>query len=113
MILVIFGSVIGISGIFLGLMKLLRCMQVTHIQGYGRISGTHEVTVELADGSKQKVATKNIMIAAGSEVTPFPGIQVGGTPHQSSALWAPLLLVNKNPLWAPLKVINQNHLWAQ
>ena len=76
-------------------MKLLRCAQVTHIQGYGRISGAHEVTVELADGSKQKVATKNIMIAAGSEVTPFPGIEVGGTPHQSSSPSAPLQLIDQ------------------
>ena len=29
------------------------------------------------DGSEEKVAAKNILIATGSEVTPFPGIEVG------------------------------------
>ena len=28
------------------------------------------------DGSEEKVAAKNILIATGSEVTPFPGIEV-------------------------------------
>lgn len=49
---------------------------MTHIEGFGRISGKNEVTVDKSDGSKQKVTTKNIMIATGSEVTPFPGIEV-------------------------------------
>ena len=46
------------------------------MNGYGRISGPNEVTVTNADGSVEKVNTKNIMIAVGSEVTPFPGIEV-------------------------------------
>lgn len=29
-----------------------------------------------ADGSEQKIQTKNILIATGSEVTPFPGIAI-------------------------------------
>ena len=29
-----------------------------------------------ADGSEQKIQTKNILIATGSEVTPFPGIEI-------------------------------------
>ena len=50
--------------------------QVTRIDGYGRVSGPNEVTVTKDDGSTEKVATKNILIAVGSEVTPFPGIDV-------------------------------------
>merc|ERR1711936_113478 len=39
--------------------------------------GANEVSVIGADGSVQDVVqTKNIMIATGSEVTPFPGIEV-------------------------------------
>jgi len=49
---------------------------VTHIQGVGRIAGPNEVVVDKADGSKEQVPTKNILIATGSEVTPFPGIDV-------------------------------------
>lgn len=34
------------------------------------------MTVKKNDGSEEKVKTKNILIATGSEVTPFPGIEV-------------------------------------
>jgi len=34
------------------------------------------VSVDKSDGSKEMVNTKNILIATGSEVTPFPGIDV-------------------------------------
>ena len=46
------------------------------MDGHGKISGINEVTVIKEDGSEEKVNTKNIMIATGSEVTPFPGIEV-------------------------------------
>ena len=50
--------------------------QVNHVQGLGTISGPNEVTVTKEDGSKEVLKTKNILIATGSEVTPFPGIEV-------------------------------------
>ncbi len=50
--------------------------QVTRLHGHGTITGRNEVTVTKEDGSKDVVATKNILIATGSEVTPFPGIEV-------------------------------------
>jgi len=50
--------------------------QVTHIQGVGRISSPNEVVVDKVDGTKQQVSAKNILIATGSEVMPFPGIDV-------------------------------------
>jgi pyruvate/2-oxoglutarate dehydrogenase complex dihydrolipoamide dehydrogenase (E3) component len=34
------------------------------------------VTAIKADGSTESVRAKNILIATGSEVTPFPGIEV-------------------------------------
>ena len=34
------------------------------------------MTVAKSDGGSEVVKTKNIMIATGSEVTPFPGIEV-------------------------------------
>lgn len=51
--------------------------QVTHVNGFGRVTGKNQVTATVADGSEQVINTKNILIATGSEVTPFPGIQVG------------------------------------
>jgi dihydrolipoamide dehydrogenase len=59
-----------------GVVHLFKQNKVTHVQGFGRISGTNEVTVDKADGTQQKLTTKNILIATGSEVTPFPGIEI-------------------------------------
>jgi len=50
--------------------------QVTLIKGHGKITGANEVTALKQDGSSEVVKTKNIVIATGSEVTPFPGIEV-------------------------------------
>ena len=56
---------------------LFKANKVTHLEGHGKITGANEVSVIGADGSVQDVVqTKNIMIATGSEVTPFPGIEV-------------------------------------
>ena len=44
------------------------------VPGHGKITGANEVSVIGPDGSVVDVVkTKNIMIATGSEVTPFPG----------------------------------------
>lgn len=50
--------------------------QVTHVNGHGKITGRNEVTAIKEDGSHEVVNAKNIVIATGSEVTPFPGIEV-------------------------------------
>lgn len=50
--------------------------QVTLVSGHGKITGPNEVTALKEDGSTEVVKTKNILIATGSEVTPFPGIEV-------------------------------------
>ena len=56
---------------------LFKANKVTHLEGHGKITGANEVSVFGPDGSVQDVIqTKNIMIATGSEVTPFPGIEV-------------------------------------
>ncbi len=34
------------------------------------------MTVKKSDGSSEKLHTRNILIATGSEVTPFPGIDI-------------------------------------
>ena len=49
---------------------------MTHLSGHGKITGANEVTVLKADGTEEKVQTKNILVATGSEVMPFPGIEV-------------------------------------
>ena len=54
----------------------LRIFQVRRADGHGSIANPNEVHVTKQDGSVETVKTKNILIATGSEVTPFPGIDV-------------------------------------
>ncbi|CAH1783523.1 unnamed protein product, partial [Owenia fusiformis] len=67
------GTVKALTG---GIAHLFKQNKVTHIQGHGTITGANEVTVQKRDGTSEVVQTKNILIATGSEVTPFPGIDV-------------------------------------
>lgn len=59
-----------------GIAMLFKKNKITLINGHGKITGPNEVQAIKADGSTEVVNTKNILIATGSEVTPFPGIQV-------------------------------------
>lgn len=65
---------------------------MSHLQGYGRITGPNEVTVTKSDGSQEKVSAKNILVAVGSEVTPFPGIEVSYC-EKINSLWGPQMLI--------------------
>merc|ERR1719357_693558 len=60
-----------------GIKMLFKGNKVTHLEGHGKITGANQVSVLGANGEVTEVVnTKNIMIATGSEVTPFPGIEV-------------------------------------
>lgn len=59
-----------------GIAGLFKKNNVGHIEGFGSITGPNEVTVTKKDNSKETVKAKNILIASGSEVTPFPGIEI-------------------------------------
>lgn len=50
---------------------------MTRISGHGKIVSKSEVAVLKKDGNQEKIKTKNILVATGSEVTPFPGLEVG------------------------------------
>ncbi|HVJ50939.1 MAG TPA: dihydrolipoyl dehydrogenase [Aliidongia sp.] len=50
--------------------------KVTWIKGAGRITAPGQVHVDLSGGGAQELATKNIIIATGSEVIPLPGVDV-------------------------------------
>jgi len=67
------GAVKALTG---GIAHLFKKNKVTHVAGFGRVSGPNEVTVTKEDGTQEKIPTKNILIATGSEVTPFPGIDI-------------------------------------
>jgi dihydrolipoamide dehydrogenase len=60
-----------------GVAFLFRKNKITAFQGTGRIENAGSVVVLGDDGAvKDTLATKNILIASGSEVTPLPGVTV-------------------------------------
>jgi dihydrolipoamide dehydrogenase len=59
-----------------GIAQLFKKNKITHINGWGSITGANTVEAKLNDGSVDTVNTKYMIIASGSEVTPFPGIEI-------------------------------------
>lgn len=59
-----------------GIAQLFKKNKITQLTGFGTITGPNEVQVKKDDGSVETVKSKYIMIATGSEVTPFPGIEI-------------------------------------
>lgn len=67
-------SVTALTG---GIAMLFKNNKVTGLKGHGKIVSSDEVSVLAEDGStSDTVKAKNILIATGSEVSPFPGITV-------------------------------------
>ncbi|XP_002740267.1 dihydrolipoyl dehydrogenase, mitochondrial-like [Saccoglossus kowalevskii] len=77
------GAVTALTG---GIAHLFKQNKVTRLSGYGRITGPNEVAVfdTTQHHVKEVVKAKNILIATGSEVTPFPGIEIDETQIISS-----------------------------
>ncbi|KAJ8687482.1 hypothetical protein QAD02_023276 [Eretmocerus hayati] len=60
-----------------GIAGLFKKNKVELVRGHGKITGKNQVTATGPDGSVvATINAKNILIATGSEVTPFPGIPV-------------------------------------
>lgn len=59
-----------------GIGMLFKQNKVDRYEGFGTITGPNQVTVNKPDGKSEIINTKNILIATGSEVTPFPGIEI-------------------------------------
>jgi dihydrolipoamide dehydrogenase len=60
-----------------GVEALLKSNHVRKVLGYGRLSGPNSVEVTAEDGSKETIATKNIIVATGSAPVklPVPGLE--------------------------------------
>ncbi|XP_071806615.1 dihydrolipoyl dehydrogenase, mitochondrial-like [Asterias amurensis] len=68
-----------------GIAHLFKQNKVTRLEGHGKITTPNEVAVLHPDGKvKEVIKTKNILIATGSEVTPFPGLEIDETTIVSS-----------------------------
>lgn len=58
-----------------GIAQLFKKNKVDVVRGHGTITSPNEVTVQTENG-QETIRAQNIMIATGSEVTPFAGIEI-------------------------------------
>jgi len=61
-----------------GVSYLMKKNKITVFNGFGKITGKGKVEVALEGGKKETIETKNIIIATGSVVKPFPGFETDG-----------------------------------
>lgn len=66
----------GIKGNVDGIAFLLKKNKIDAFHGTGRIDGAGQVTVTAEGGETTALATKNIVIATGSDVAQLPGIEI-------------------------------------
>ncbi len=55
---------------------LFKKNKVDYIQGAASFTSPTQLTIALNEGGETQIEGKNIIIATGSEVTPFPGIEI-------------------------------------
>ncbi|CAK8690317.1 unnamed protein product [Clavelina lepadiformis] len=66
----------AVTALTSGIAGLFKANKVTRVEGHGTIQSPNQVVANRSDGSKEIINTKHILIATGSEVTPFPGIDI-------------------------------------
>ncbi|OCT47566.1 Dihydrolipoyl dehydrogenase, mitochondrial [Cladophialophora carrionii] len=66
----------SVSGLTKGVEFLFKKNKVDYIKGTGAFVDDHTIAVNLIDGGETQVRAKNIVIATGSESTPFPGLEI-------------------------------------
>lgn len=66
----------AVTNLTKGVEGLLKKNKIDWIKGSGSFVNANEIEVDLNDGGKTSLTTKNTIIATGSEVTPFPGIEI-------------------------------------
>lgn len=71
----------AVKGLTDGVAFLFKSNKVSRYNGFGSITSPNEVTITKKDNTTEVIKTKNILIATGSEVTPFPGIEVNLLNH--------------------------------
>lgn len=66
----------AVSGLTKGVEFLFKKNGVNYVKGTATLTGEHEVKVNLNEGGEATYTGKNILLATGSEATPFPGLEV-------------------------------------
>ena len=65
----------SVKGLTSGIEYLFKKNGVEYVKGTGSFKSENEVDVQLLDGGERTLKGKNIIIATGSEATPFPGFE--------------------------------------
>lgn len=63
----------AVTGLTKGIELLFKQNKVDYIKGTASFASPNTISVQLHEGGESTVEAKNIIIATGSEVTPFPG----------------------------------------
>jgi dihydrolipoamide dehydrogenase len=66
----------SVSGLTKGVEFLFKKNKVEWIKGTGSFQDQNTLKVELNEGGERSVSAKNIIIATGSDATPFPGMTI-------------------------------------
>ena len=67
----------SVSGLTKGIEYLFKKNNVEYVKGTGTLTGEHEIKVNPIDGNEvQTLRAENIILATGSEATPFPGLTI-------------------------------------
>jgi len=85
---------LAVTKLTAGVEMLFKKNKVQYVKGFGKFKSPREIQVDLADGGQTILHTKNVMIATGSEPTPFPpapvrshaerSVGAGCTPNRAS-----------------------------
>ena len=67
-----------VGGLVGGIGQLFKSHGVDHYEGFGKLTGTNEVTVTDEDGAERKLKTDNIIIATGSRAINLPAFPIDG-----------------------------------
>lgn len=66
----------SVDGLTKGVEFLFKKNKVEYVKGTGSFVGEHDIKVNLIEGGERNFRGKNIIIATGSEATPFPGLNI-------------------------------------
>ena len=66
----------SVDGLTKGVEFLFKKNKVDYVKGTGSFVNENEIKVDLVDGGEQTLRAKNVIIATGSEATPFPGLTI-------------------------------------
>jgi len=62
----------AVKGLTSGVEFLFKKYKVDYLKGWGKFESPNDIAIDLNDGKKTEIKSKNVIIATGSEATSFP-----------------------------------------